>query len=264
MSLSLHAQIKRTGNTLSIDGVNYRMGDELLRRYSGPPTYDHLDAYTEDLNIFLETFVRDALIHERQIDGVTPLTYGRIGPTGARLAPTTGLTFQPDSFWNGPGAPFGERTITECAEESRVWNPDHLPYPRWEYQCIRYRTRTIPASRSGQLPGGTSVQRASDRGYNVNIRRSYWQGTRYFNPSRAKISRINLMYHELGHALLELNHDCSTGDNIMYTGACPAGASFGNRTFYESLIDLFTTPGIPFPGSTLTRKGPSELLEIHD
>ena len=252
--LSANAQVSRSADTLRIHDDKYVMVGDMLTYYSSRSNYNTIVNGPLATDPYLESFVRDALIYEREIDGISPLTYQH-GPGQV----TTGITIADNETWTCTGCRYGEYTYTRCAAEERTWNPDALPYPRFEYQCIRYETVTVPAAPSNRLPAGTSTGRIGDRGYNVRIRAPWWNN-QYLRAS----TRIFVMYHELGHAMLELNHECDP-NKIMWTSAIQNCAEIDfTKSIFDSVHELFTTRGTPIPNSGLSGKGNSIVTEIDD
>lgn len=246
--LSANAQVSRDGNILRIHENNYVMIGDMLDYYSSRDNYNTISHGPVELEPYIEAFVRDALIFERSIDGITPLSQTH-GPGQT----TVGATIAPAETWNCNGCAFGPQRI--CSREDRVWNPNHMPFPRYEYTCIEWTIH--PAAAVNRLPIGTSTGRIGDRGYNVRVRDGYWN-----NAPRAE-TRWFIMYHELGHAMLELNHECDP-NSIMYTSAITRCGPYDlTRPIERSIEDLFTQRGTPITGSSLSGKG-SPLIVIHD
>lgn len=73
------------------------------------------------------------------------------------------------------------------------------------------------------VPAGTAYGRYSE-GYNIRLRNTAYS---YLDT----MNRFELVYHELGHALLHLKHSCSFPD-IMNDGAFPDFGTEDNRYCY--------------------------------
>ena len=241
--LSMNAQVSRSADTLQIHENKYVMIGDMLDYYSSRDNYNTISHGPVELEPYIEAFVRDALIFERPMDGITPLTYSH---GGGHV--TTGATIAPAATWNCDGCAFGPYEY--CDEFGFVWNPTTN---RYDQTCVA--SRTIPARTTG-LPAGTSTGRIGDRGYNIRVRARWW------NIGASSQARWFVMYHELGHAMLELNHECDPNE-IMYTSAITRCADFDfSRSLEESIIDLFTQRGTPIIGSSLSGRGPSEQIII--
>ena len=240
-----NAQVTRDGNILQLHENRYVMIGDMLDYYSSRDNYNTISHGPVELEPYIEAFVRDALIYERAIDGITPLTYSHGGGYV-----TTGATIAPTVTWNCDGCAFGP--YEHCDEFDFTWDPIATRYIQ---TCVA--SRTIPAATSG-LPAGTSTGRIGDKGYNVRVRDRWW------NIGASSQARWFLMYHELGHAMLELNHECDPNE-IMYTSAITRCAEFDlERSLEQSIEDMFTNRGTPIIGSSLSGKGQSTRIIVID
>ena len=95
-----------------------------------------------------------------------------------------------------------------------------------------YWTTRGDISAGGAIPYG-SARSVTQDGYLVRIRRSYHEQQNGYYPFGSSVSKnrlrrhykIDNIYHELGHALLQLNHSCDT-NHIMRGGSC-LGPGYG-------------------------------------
>ena len=88
-----------------------------------------------------------------------------------------------------------------CLEDAYGMNINFYPF-----------TSADPTLSNSAVAGYASL--SEDNTINLNINETIWDGEFY---EGFEIRKIGLIYHELGHAVLGLGHNCTTGD-IMHPG----------------------------------------------
>ena len=117
-----------------------------------------------------------------------------------------------DGILRGANFDFGDSTSFMSIVGDDHWN------------CVDCR---YPGRSSENLPGGSSYN-SHLPGYRIALRQSYWDT---FTEERGSYyyGRLNLVYHELGHALIHLDHSCNNY-GIMYS---PRGCTDGRSHYHE-------------------------------
>lgn len=217
------AQVSRDADTLIVGTSKYTMTGDLLTLYSQPRTgSDFSQAYsdvaTNSLTSYLKAFVRDALIREATLD-IDADGDGYVDPhrsDGRRdwhVNRTDILQVVENFFWACTGV-----------------NPEGWPCAAEEFH--------------GRI-NGAAYDAVSSIGYRVYLADPFWNADNIMGRDDYSMStRMALFYHEMGHALLDLDHVCRNSE-IMATASengCrgSSGGAIGVPFFYNSWQDRVT------------------------
>lgn len=152
--LSLNFTYAQMAESVTVRGVEYQFIDDSNAKYRTAGDYSSI--VFDDLNTYLDVFVRDAILNEQDLNlASNDNTIHRI-VYGSRInVPTNSIVFVPNTFYNN------------------------------------------------QRIAGSSWLQNGVPGFVITINEFYWN-----NASDRE--KFKLVYHELGHALLQFGHICNS------------------------------------------------------